>query len=270
MASASDALRQGQAQHQAGNLLAARDLLSSAIFSGKLSPQEEDLAVKEASAVSQRAILSNELFEGDSYTYPYMCKTGDTLTGPKGIVESSKLYVPARGILLINKLMRGEDIRPGQRLKLVKGPFHAIVSKSKFTMDLFIQRDGGEKIFVKRVKVGLGKNDCTPIGSFKAAAGGKLEHPPWDPPPGSGMRERILHGEEGYAFGPKGLWIRLEGTEDKTAPIHDIGIHSTNDPNSIGKANSLGCVRMSDDDIDLVFSLLYDGRSVFSTVQIVP
>ncbi len=265
-----DAVRQGQALRQAGKLLEARSVLSAAIFSGTLSAQDESLAVAEANMASQPLILSSELFEGDSYAYPYMVKVGDTLTGASGIVESSKLYVPARGILMINRLQRGEDIRPGQRLKLVRGPFHAMVSKSKFTMDLYIQRDGGEKIFLKRVKVGLGKNDSTPMGEWRLAAGKKQVHPDWTTPPGSGLREKIQYGEEGYTFGSRGLWIALEGTEEKTRSIAGIGIHSTNDPNSIGKANSLGCVRMSDDDIELVFSLLYDGRSVFSTVQIVP
>jgi lipoprotein-anchoring transpeptidase ErfK/SrfK len=45
------------------------------------------------------------------------------------------------------------------------------------------------------------------------------------------------------------------------------GIHGTNDENSIGKSESLGCIRMHNADIALIFDLLVDGKS---TVVIKP
>ena len=58
-----------------------------------------------------------------------------------------------------------------------------------------------------------------------------------------------------------GGWRRL------AALMRKEGYQILRDPSSIGKANSLGCVRMADEDIDLVFSLLYD---VHSRVDVVP
>jgi lipoprotein-anchoring transpeptidase ErfK/SrfK len=45
----------------------------------------------------------------------------------------------------------------------------------------------------------------------------------------------------------------------------NYGIHSTNDPASIGKEGSLGCIRLNDVDIELVFSLLYEKWSTVRT-----
>jgi lipoprotein-anchoring transpeptidase ErfK/SrfK len=260
-------LNAGRAAYGAGDLLQARVMISRAIFSGHLTTDEEANAIADASRIADGTILGPTMIEADPYVTPYRVRSGDTIEGANGIERSRKLHVPARLILRVNRLARGEDIRPGQVLKLVKGPFHAIVHKNDFTMDIYLQRDEGDKIFIRRMPVGLGRNSTTPVGSWRVQKGQKLERPPWDPPPGSGLRQRILWGEPDYAFGVKGLWIGLEGTDERTGLYTDIGIHSTNDPNSIGKANSLGCIRLADDDIDLVYSLLYDQ---WSCVYVVP
>jgi hypothetical protein len=250
-----------------GKLLPARAALSKAIFSGQLTPPEETQAVKELTDLANRTILGRELLEGDPYNTFYTVRSGDTLEGPRGIEMTQGLHVPASLILRVNGLARGADMRPGKTIKLVKGPFNVIVYKSRFIMDVYLQRELLERVFVRRIPVGLGRNDSTPVGAWRVKKGDKMAQPAWDPPPASGMSKRILYGEPGYPFGKKALWIGLEGMEPQTAAVDAFGIHSTNDPNSIGKANSLGCVRMADDDIDLVFSLLYD---VHSRVDVVP
>ena len=47
----------------------------------------------------------------------------------------------------------------------------------------------------------------------------------------------------------------------------DYGIHGTIEPESIGKAVSLGCIRMHNDDVAALFRLMLPGRS---TVTILP
>jgi lipoprotein-anchoring transpeptidase ErfK/SrfK len=159
---------------------------------------------------------------------------------------------------------------------LVRGPFHAVVSKGRFTVDLFLQREGLPRVWVKRVRCGLGKDGSTPVGMWKVGRdyidghvilGGKLEHPTWNPPPSSDLRGPIQYGQKGYALGEKGLWIGLVGIDENTRGKRDYGIHSTSDPTSIGKEQSLGCIRLADDDIELVYSLLYE---VYSSVQTKP
>ena len=274
-ADAQAAYAEGQALLKAGKTLQARGVLSRAFFSGQLTQPQEDQAVKDMAGLFDQTILSRELTEGDSYILPYTCKIGDSIEGRNGIEMTNRLHVPARLIMTINGLRRGGDLRQGQQLKLVYGPFHARVHKSRFVMDLYLEPKGNrgeglERLFVKRLKVGLGRNDSTPLGSWRVKQGKKLEKQQavYYPTAGSGLGTGpILYGQPGYAFGVKGMWIAMEGADPRTAGVTDFGIHSTNDPQSIGKANSLGCVRMSDEDIELVFALLYD---VWSTVEVLP
>jgi lipoprotein-anchoring transpeptidase ErfK/SrfK len=44
-----------------------------------------------------------------------------------------------------------------------------------------------------------------------------------------------------------------------------LGIHGTNDPTSIGKRVSQGCIRMRNEDVEALFEILPEGATV--TVQ---
>ncbi len=87
--------------------------------------------------------------------------------------------------------------------------------------------------------------------------------------PTAPLAERVLlPGDPGYALGKRGLWISLEGVDGNPYSAADgYGIHDTSDQNSIGTYSSLGCIRLRDADIDLVFSLLYE---FWSTVAVEP
>ena len=63
------------------------------------------------------------------------------------------------------------------------------------------------------------------------------------------------------------FWIGLVGLDGDAVGKESYGIHGTIEPNSIGKMESMGCIRLRNDDIAMVFSALTEGRS---TVQIVP
>jgi lipoprotein-anchoring transpeptidase ErfK/SrfK len=57
------------------------------------------------------------------------------------------------------------------------------------------------------------------------------------------------------------LWIALQGTDKRTEMLSGFGIHGTDDPDSIGRDASLGCIRLADEDIAELFALLCDGKS---------
>ena len=44
-------------------------------------------------------------------------------------------------------------------------------------------------------------------------------------------------------------------------------MHDTNDQSSVGKAVSLGCIRLADGDIDLLFAMLYEKWSTVTIVE---
>lgn len=261
------------------NPLKSRMLLSKALFSQTLSSDRMVDARNRLEWLAENTLLSSSAIyrpKDDPYTILYTFKSGEVI---ERIERKLRLHVPTQLILKINGLTRSTQFQAGRAYKLIRGPFHAVVSKSRFTMDVYLHRteDNLPKVFIKRYIVGLGKEGSTPLGKWRLGCGakrdengkaekGKLYHAVWNPPPSSGLTQPIEYGQPGYPFGRKGLWIGLVGTDENTKPLIDYGIHSTDDPTSIGKNASLGCIRMSDKDIEEVYSMLYE---YWSTVEIV-
>ncbi|GEM_PF-420606 len=146
---------------------------------------------------------------------------GDTLSSIQ-----NDYVVPYPLIMRINGLT-STNIRIGQRLKIPVPPqskrMNAFVQvdKSEHTLSVFVNG-----LFVKCFKVGLGAEDRTPKGVYTIAS--KVAHPSW----------------RGFPYGhPKNIigdwWLGLSG-----GGVMGIGIHGTNDPKSVGKDVSKGCVRM--------------------------
>lgn len=130
-------------------------------------------------------------------------------------------------------------IKPGQKLKVIKGPFSAVVDLSDF--ELTIHAHG---YFVKRYQVGIGRDNSSPNGSFKVQD--KLTDPTY-----YGPTQIIEHDDPENPLGE--YWISIGDS---------FGIHGTIDPNSIGKAESEGCIRLRNEDIAEVYDFLSIGSEV--------
>ena len=275
-AGAAAAMKKGLGLLKEDQVIDARYELSAALLSGHLNAKQQKQARAELEKLAQKTIFSDEVVDDDPYAYYYTVRVGDKLDPME---RREHLRVPGQLILKINGLSQPTDIRSGSRIKLVRGPFHAIISKSRFTVDLVLQREDLPPVWVGQLRCGLGneKKTPTPLGAWRVgvdaggtvAVGGKHFHPPWTPTESSALvgDGPVPYGKPGYALGAKGLWIGLVGIDDQTRGKAHYGIHSTSEPESIGKEQSLGCIRLADDDIELVYSLLYE---VHSTVQIRP
>ena len=68
--------------------------------------------------------------------------------------------------------LKGDLIRVGTVLRVPKGPFRVRVTKSRHTLQLL----QGKKT-IKTYRVGLGRGNSTPSGTFAVAA--KLVNPTW-------------------------------------------------------------------------------------------
>ncbi|MCJ7545136.1 MAG: L,D-transpeptidase family protein [Phycisphaerae bacterium] len=257
-------VQQGLALTEAGKLLEARSVLSRALLAGGLNEAEAEQARTAATRLAEETLLSPRFYEGDPYAFQYTFVSGDTLSR---VERELKLHVPAQLILRVNGIAQGSAIRAGQSVKMIQGPFHAIVSKGNFTLDLYLHREGLEKLFIKRVRVGLGADGSTPVGSWKVGLGKKMINATWFPPASSPIRRPQRPGDPDYPLGNAGYWIGLVGTDPNTTSAEGYGLHGTNDPNSIGRAASLGCIRLADSDIEWVFAMLYEE---WSTVQVTP
>lgn len=261
-AAATRMVQQGEQLLSEDKKVRGRALLTRALLSESLGEATARSVRARLEALADEMIFSRRIVEGDPYIATYTFAPGEVL---QKVERKLELHVPNQITLKINKLSSGAQIRAGQTLKLIRGPFHAIVDKGDFTMDIYLHREGCEPAYVRRLRVGLGKDGSTPTGLWRIRLGSKRDRAPWFPPPSAEQTRSILWGQPGYPLGKKGYWIGLEGIDRDTERYEGYGIHGTNEPASIGRAASLGCIRLTDTDIELVFSLLYEH---WSTVRV--
>lgn len=168
------------------------------------------------------------------FVEPYVIQSGDKLER-----IAAKYQVPWQYLVAVNRV-DPRRIRVGQKLKVIKGPMSVFVDLSDF--ELTVHAHG---FFVKRYTVGIGKDGASPIGKFTVLE--KVEKPQYTDPNG-----KVTAG--GAPTNPLGThWIDIGNS---------FGIHGTIEPDSIGKAESRGCIRMRNDEVAEVYSFLVKGSEV--------
>lgn len=236
------------------DLVLAREHYLRLLANDQARPEDRDLARREISALNDVILFSPRLFPGEPMSESYTVVGRDTLVGIKnklGLVTHSEL------IARINKLAAANQIRVDQRLKVVRGPFHAEVDKSEYRMDIYTGDPENRAAwrYVRSFRVGLGEGDSTPIGVFTVRKGSKLKNPYWINP---------RTGEHFKADDPKNpigeRWIGLRGLGEFD-DLKGYGIHGTIDQDSIGQQRSMGCIRMGDGEIEFAYELLEEDVS---------
>jgi len=178
-----------------------------------------------------KALFSKEI---TSDSIAYTVKPGDSL-----YVIARKNHTTVDFIRKINNL-KNDNIYPKMKLKIHTAPFSIIVDKSKNTLVLY-----SADVPVKKYSVATGKKNCTPVGEFKITD--KLVNPTWFKtgailPPGSPKN----------ALGTR--WMGF----DKPS----YGIHGTLEPKSIGTQASEGCIRMLNEEVEELYSIVPVGTKV--------
>ena len=253
MRSARSALTRGEALLASNDLLGARGVLSTALLAGELVGDEARRAKSICATISEHLVFGPAVVAGDPYTLAYVVQGGDSLAR---IAKRTSVQVEWSFLQRINGIRSPHLIRPGQRLKLVTGPFHAIVSKEQHALDLWLG-EGDERVYVRSFRVGLGEGNSTPDGLFRVRGASKAVDPQWQDP----VTRRVYAG--GDPENPIGRhWIGLEGAADLTRGIEGCGLHGTIEPESIGRNRSMGCLRMLPDDIALLYEVLVEGVSL--------
>ena len=244
-------LADARTKADAGDLLAARQVLNDSIVSGRLGESETDAAKKQLEQINQTLVFSAKKFPDDPWGGTYQVASGERLgTIANKHACSWELLARVNGIT-------PKKLRSGQYIKVFKGPFHAVVYKHLFRMELYLGAPSGPgSMYVRSYPVGLGKDGSTPTGLWLCKPGDKIRHPRYYPPRGGDI---VDPNDPKNPLG--GYWIALEGQDGQAVGKESYGIHGTIDPNSIGKMESMGCIRLRPEDISWVFDMLVDGKS---------
>ncbi len=231
----------------------ARALLSTALLSGQLSASDCHQAASALTRIGQTLVFTPVYNANDPTFFQYTIAAGDSL---EKIVRKQKLGCDWRLVARINNIKKPEAIRVGQRLKLPRGPFSAVISKRDYRVDLCMGV-GENRVVFASLPCGLGEANGTPTGRFRVKPGSKLLDPEWAHPVTG------EHFDASNANNPIGEhWLGLEGLEPTNAQLAGYGIHGTIDIDSIGHDRSLGCVRLLADDVAVVWESLPDGATV--------
>jgi lipoprotein-anchoring transpeptidase ErfK/SrfK len=222
-------------------IIAVREKLNEAMRM-PMSPAQRSSVKDRLSKLSEQWLFSKTILPNDPLCESYLVKRGERLE-----VIASRYKVPWEILLQINKISRPEALRAESTIKVINGPFRAIVYRSTFTMDLYLQNT-----YVRSFKVGLGKSGMeTPTGIWRVKPGGKLERPIWTNP----IDQKTYHPEDpDYPLGSR--WIALEGLSGEAKDRTGFAIHGTKEPEQIGAAGSQGCIRMHNGEAILVYNLL--------------
>ena len=199
-------------------------------------------------------LFSNIHYDNDNLTGNYIVKPGDNLEA-----IGRKYKVPYEILMTINGIKDARNLRAGDKIKVINGPFHAIVNSSEFTLDLYL----GNNTFVKTYGIGLGAaGQETPTGRWKVKPGGKLVKPTWT----DQLTLKTYDADDPeYPLGSR--WIGLEGLDGNAKGRTGFALHGTKDPDSIGVRSSRGCIRLHNGDVIEVYNLMMPGYSEVLVIE---
>lgn len=244
-------LERATAHLNRGELVSARAVLNDALKAAGTSEADRNRIREDLATVNQELFFGTKVYPGDTLTEMYEIQSGDSLAR---ITARQSLTVDWRLIQRVNRISDPSRIRVGQKIKLVRGPLHAVVTKSAYRLDLYAGPPGAPSqwTYIRSFPVGLGELDSTPVGEFVVRSNSKLINPVWRNP---------RTGEFFAADNPENpigeRWVGIEGV-GQYANLEGYGIHGTIDPSSIGKDASMGCVRMQDGDVEIVYESLVE------------
>ncbi len=238
-------LSAGLALLQRGELVAARNQLKGLVGAG-LPATEERQARAALVEIARQLTFSPQVYTGDPTTETYVLRSGDLLTR-----VAKKFNITAEAIAMVNNLPDMNRVRAGQNLKVVHGPMHAVVRRGEHVLMVFL-----DDALIAEFPVGLGSGGKTPVGEWVVRD--KLKNPTFFPPASHGGP--VIHADD--PKNPLGeRWIGLDGLTGEAVGQVGFGIHGTIEPETIGKDMSLGCVRMHNADVEIVYNLLVEGQS---------
>ncbi len=164
----------------------------------------------------------------------YEIKPGDTLA------KIAREFKTTADLIKKSNGLSDDRILGGRKIKVWVATFSIVVDKSQNTCILKTDEE-----VMKTYIVSTGINNSTPTGNFKIIS--KLQNPTWFK---TGVVVSPSSPEN--ILGSRWLGFDLPG----------YGIHGTTDPQSLGKQVTQGCVRMSNSDVEELYTIIPIGTEV--------
>ena len=139
-------------------------------------------------------------------------------------------------------------IYPNQVFRIYKADWNVKVIKKFFLLIL-----SDKERLVKVYKIGIGRQDRTPTGTFVIDL--KEYEPDWWQP-----GRLVKFGDPDNVLGTR--WMSLSPIEGTNPALRGYGIHGTWQPESIGHAASQGCVRMVNGQVEELYDIVPTGTRV--------
>lgn len=216
-----------------GEFAQVHTVLSAWYADPRLTPEEDAQLTDLLDQVAGTVIYSRQhLLER-----PYVVQPGDTL---QGIAE--RFSVTPELLAKINGLSRPEDLVPGTTLKVVRGPFEAVIHLQRRELVLMLHGR-----YAGRFRIGVGTDAGQCEGVYQVRE--KTLSPRY-------FSDRGVYepGDPRNPLGPK--WIGLEGR---------LGIHAAGDPSLFDNPQAPGAIFVSPKDIEDLFDILTIGSKVTIT-----
>lgn len=223
----------------AGNFVEARVRLAPLAPPGTADPPDEAV-VSRLLKLADETIFGPRIYPNDPLVATHVLTSGEVLA------RVADRYRISPGLIAsINNIPDMNRVRMGQRLKVLNGPLHAVVYKSRFEVLVYL----GDTL-IERFPVGLGTEGSTPTGVWQVSE--KLTNPTYYPPRAGGS---VIPADD--PENPLGeYWIGLKGIEGEALGQRGYGIHGTIEPDSIGKNASMGCIRLHNEDVARLYAML--------------
>jgi hypothetical protein len=187
---------------------------------------------------------SEEVLPGKSALYTFKANDRLWTLCNKVFPKQYSFKVEPGFLLWLNGVSDARRIREGQVFKVPLEELTLLVSKRCHKLWVLL---GG--VYLREFPVGLGLNDKTPEGVFEIET--KIEKPDW-----------YFDGRKipyGHAENPLGThWMGFVNTRRAVG----YGIHGTDEPETVGKSVSQGCVRMRNADVGELFGWVPRGTKV--------
>ena len=221
-------------------LAEARDLYLQALQEA-IDPDTRTVIERQLGGIHDQLAFTPIPWPGNKV--PYVVKSGDSIEKIARRFGTTNDLIQ-RG----NQVKNPNMIRKGDRFNILDGDFSIKVNTTHKDLVVLLN-----DVFFKRYSVGTGKFGKTPDGTFEIWD--RIKEPVWWRPNG----KEIPFGDPGNILGTR--WMAIRATGD-TPKVRGYGIHGTWDDSSIGKAESAGCIRLRNTDVEELFSLIPLGTKV--------